>query len=70
MPRICTSGNESLDFCMKCMPSEKQAIRQYDTSDEGPDDRGNCFSYDAEHPDYDHSYTCVICNSPLEDWDY
>jgi hypothetical protein len=33
---------------------------------DGPDDRGNCFSYDEEHPPYEETdYTCADCGEIL-----
>lgn len=32
----------------------------------GPDNRGNCFDYDSDHPPYDESdYVCVRCGRTL-----
>ena len=70
MPRIYDSANDPLDFCKECFPEETEAEEEYGNSSktgEGPDDRGNCFSYDAEHPDYEgEEYTCQVCNKLLE----
>ena len=66
MPRIFTSSNVPLDFCVRCFPSEKTALKRYNDFGEGPDGRGNCFDYDADHPDYDqHDYTCTTCKCLL-----
>lgn len=70
MPRIFDSGNDPFDFCKSCYPkTETQAENLYGNeriSGLGPDGRGNCFSYDTEHPDYqDEGYKCIICASVL-----
>lgn len=70
MPRIYTSGNDAIDFCARCYPtSEDAAEKTYGNEakyGEGPDDRGNCFGYDAEHPDYDSTdYRCKKCRKRL-----
>lgn len=69
MPRIFDSGNSAHDFCRKCFPTEGVALTQY--SDEritgvGPDDRGNCFGYDTEHPPFEYEeYDCYACGKRL-----
>jgi len=69
MPRIYDSSNEPLDFCKKHMPTETEALLSYgdvNKTGEGPDGRGNCFGYDAEHPDYqDEDYECIVCGCHL-----
>jgi len=53
MPRIYTSSNSPLDFCVRCFPkNEAKAELTYGRMGVGPDGRGNCFSYEADHPDY------------------
>lgn len=73
MPRIYDSGNDPLDFCVTCFPTEQVAEKKYGdvkTTGEGPDGRGNCFGYDAEHPPYEGTdYRCVICNEELTEAD-
>lgn len=66
--RIYTSASDPLDFCAKCAPTEEQAEAKYGNLGDGPDDRGNCFAYDAEHPEYDDAemgYRCEKCRRPL-----
>lgn len=67
MPRIYTSASDPLDFCRHCFPStEEAAFDEYGDLGDGPDGRGNCFGYDAEHPDYENEcYLCHICGVPL-----
>jgi hypothetical protein len=68
MPRIYTSCSDPLDFCQRCFPSEARAERAYGDVGDGPDGRGNCFGYDAEHPSYDgEDYTCERCGKRLTD---
>ncbi len=71
MPRIYDGSSNPLDFCRKHWPNEATARRLYG-SGEGPDGRGNCFAYDAEHPDYDgEDYKCDHkgCNKRLTEED-
>lgn len=66
MPRIYTSANDPLDFCKKHFPSEANARKQYGNVGDGPDGRGNCFDYDAGHPEYDGTgYVCHKCGKKL-----
>jgi hypothetical protein len=66
MPRIFTSANDPLDFCLTCFPSEQDALIEFGNVGNGPDGRGNCFAYNAEHPDYDgEDYECFFCSEPL-----
>lgn len=72
MPRIFTSRNDPLDFCKRCFPGEKTAQARYSALGDGPDDRGNCFDYDAEHPSYDEqfpAYKCATCGHKLGEKD-
>jgi hypothetical protein len=74
MPRIYDSANNPIDFCRHCFPKDEAAAeRQYGDvakTGEGPDERGNCFAYEAEHPDYsDTDYECEKCHKPLKDRD-
>jgi len=70
MPRIYTSANDPLDFCNRCFPSEVTADRRYGSVGDGPDGRGNCFSYHADHPDYDGTgYRCHTCRKRLTEND-
>lgn len=73
MPRIYDSRSEPHDFCRRCYPdSEREAFIIYGHLGDGPDGRGNCFGYDAEHPPYfDTDYRCELCEErlqPEDDW--
>ena len=69
MPRIYDSANNPLDFCKPHFPSETVAEAKYGDvtkTGEGPDGRGNCFTYEADHPDYDGlGYRCETCKRTL-----
>jgi hypothetical protein len=66
MPRIYTSESDPLDFCLECFPDEDTANDEYGTLGDGPDDRGNCFGYDEEHPPYNGTdYRCETCRKKL-----
>ena len=66
MPRVCASNNDPYDFCRQCFPDERKAKEILDNKGPGPDGRGNCFEYDAEHPDYGgEDYTCFFCRRRL-----
>ena len=70
MPRIYTSQNDPLDFCKQHFPSEKEAYLIYGNLGDGPDDRGNCYGYEAEHPPYEgEDYTCIKCKRRLSEED-
>jgi len=70
MPRIYTSANDPLDFCTRHFPGERLARARYGSVGDGPDGRGNCFEYNAEHPDYsDTDYRCETCTCTLSDSD-
>lgn len=72
MPRIYTSANDPLDFCLDCFPTETAAIDEYQDVGDGPDGRGNCFTYEAIHPPYSDrgmKYRCHICKKELLDED-
>lgn len=75
MPRICTSASDPLDFCKAHFPkSEAAALKRFGLAKcgEGPDGRGDCFAYDAEHPDYlddPETYRCHACRKVLTDND-
>jgi hypothetical protein len=48
------------------MPEEAVADKRFGCGHDGPDDRGNCYGYEAEHPDYDgENYVCEKCGAPL-----
>lgn len=65
--RVYNSESEPLDFCLKCFPkTEAEAFKKYGGRESGPDDRGDCFGYQCDHPDYDDcEYSCEVCNKPL-----
>jgi hypothetical protein len=64
--RIYTSQSDPLDFCKACAPDEQEAILEFSNLGDGPDDRGNCFGYDEDHPPYEHEeYTCETCGKIL-----
>lgn len=70
MPRIYDSGNDPLDFCQICYPETEEIAESLfgdvTKTGEGPDGRGNCFGYDAEHPPYEETnYTCNVCHARL-----
>lgn len=67
MPRLYSSANDPIDFCKRCFPaSEKAAFIRYGNRGDGPDDRGNCFSYNDYHPPYeDIDYICETCSKKL-----
>lgn len=72
MPRVYTSANDPLDFCDECFPNERRATERFGNVGDGPDGRGNCFEYEADHPPYDHDgYKCCECGKELaDDTDY
>jgi hypothetical protein len=52
------------------MPNEVNAQRRFSDDGPGPDGRGDCFSYDAEHPNYGgEDYRCHSCRCALTDTD-
>jgi len=71
--RIYTSQSLALDFCKSCFPKdEDKAFELYGHDGDGPDNRGNCFSYDECHPDYEESdspYECESCGKTLTNED-
>ncbi len=70
MPRIYTSCNDPIDFCQRHFPSLENAKKKYNNLGDGPDGRGNCFDYNAEHPDYSNdNYTCETCGKKLKERD-
>lgn len=73
MPRLYTSTSDPLDFCKRHFPSSEERARAlFGNLGDGPDGRGNCFSYDDEHPDYLSDlkmYRCHVCRKPLTDVD-
>lgn len=71
MPRIYDSANNPLDFCRRDFPKLASHARMlFGNVGDGPDGRGNCFEYNAEHPPYsDTDYTCETCGNELTDRD-
>lgn len=70
MPRIITSAADPVDYCRACFPSRKVAEAEFGNVGHGPDDRGNCYEYRADHPPYaDGDYTCERCEKPLGEKD-
>lgn len=68
MPRICTSEADPVDLCKKCYPkTEQHAKKKYGNLGDGPDNRGNCFLYNADHPPYEEvlDYECEKCHRVL-----
>jgi hypothetical protein len=69
MPRIYDSASNPLDFCSNCFPPEDEAEEEYGDESKtgsGPDRRGNCFGYNADHPPYEENdERCVTCHRPL-----
>ena len=69
MPRVYDSSSDPLDFCTAHFPHEQVAEKRYGNvavTGKVPDGRGNCFGYDAEHPDYDgDDYRCHTCKKTL-----
>lgn len=73
MPRIYTGASDPIDFCVGCMPNNVKAWRHYGViaCGEGPDGRGDCYAYGAEHPPYDEfeNYACEMCGKRLTERD-
>lgn len=74
MPRIYTSASEPMDFCNDHFPkTEDAAYEEFGPTmcGLGPDDRGDCFSYDSDnHPPYDlDDYKCCKCGKRLTEED-
>lgn len=69
MPRIYSSDAYPWDFCQECWPDSEEDAKFFHpflAGGTGPDGRGDCFSYNAEHPNYDLSqYECCICHKDL-----
>lgn len=71
MPRVITSDNDCLDFCFKCFPSKLVSFQRFGNNGDGPDNRGNCFSWDDLCPQYDgEGYECYACGKTLKDRDH
>jgi len=74
MPRIISSESYPHDFCMQCWDAlystEEEAEEEFGDRGDGPDERGNCFAYNDDHPDYDDcDYDCDKCHEPLTSFD-
>ena len=69
MPRLYASNGDPVDLCQHHFPSNEEYARQkYGNIGDGPDERGNCFSYDDAHPNYgDDAYTCAVCGKRLSE---
>lgn len=66
MPRIYSSVSDPIDFCQRCFPGEETGKRRYGDVGDGPDGRGNCFEWNADHPPYEgEEYTCEKCGRLL-----
>lgn len=66
MPRVRASDSGPYDFCQECFPSEAEALEEFGDVGDGPDERGNCFAYEDDHPNYDYcDYRCCRCRKPL-----
>ena len=76
--RIYDSEWNAVDLCKNCIPTEQEARKKYGVGPDGPDGRGNCFEYDAEHPWFfngwndeeddwiaDDGYDCAECGDRL-----
>lgn len=67
MPRIYTSQSDPIDFCAEHFPDQDFAFDLYGNLGDGPDGRGNCFSWDDDHPAYEpEHYFCEVCGRPLD----
>lgn len=74
MPRIYDRASSPIDLCRSCFkkkyPTEEQARKEFGGGEDGPDGRGDCFSYNEEHPDYQgEGYECWECRKTLTDFD-
>lgn len=68
--RIYTSTDHIIDLCRRCAAGldDAKAFARWGHDGDGPDDRGNCFAFDVEHPDYtdaEMGYTCDTCGRAL-----
>jgi hypothetical protein len=68
--RLYTSTADPIDLCRRCAAglTDAEAFDRWGHDGDGPDDRGNCFAFDVEHPPYDDGemhYTCDDCGRPL-----
>ena len=76
MPRIYDSFGDPIDYCRSGFPTLQEARALHDNPEDlpeeelGPDGRGNCFAYNAEHPPYQgEGYKCFDCGVTLTDDD-
>ena len=70
MPRIYASDGDPIDLHAECFPDEDEAWERFGDVGDGPDGRGNCFAYEAEHPPYEYEdYNCYQCGLPLTEED-
>lgn len=72
MPRVIASNADPVDFCLTCFPNEQLARRRFGVVavGPGPDGRGDCFEYNADHPSYEgEGYTCDGCRKRLVESD-
>ncbi len=71
MPRIYTSASDPIDLCVAHYPkTEAIAFSRFGHEGDGPDGRGNCFGYEAEHPPYENeNYRCYTCHKKLTEMD-
>lgn len=69
--RVCDSRSIPHDYCRTCAPSEEDAFEMWGNVGDGPDDRGDCFAYDPDHPPYDdgEDYYCADCGELLTEDD-
>jgi hypothetical protein len=66
MPRLRNTQSDPIDLCCSCWLPEAKAFEQYGHGPDGPDGRGNCYTYDDDAPDYDEAgYICENCRRPL-----
>ena len=72
MPRVYASNADPVDFCNMCFPTFDEAQERYGLASmgEGPDNRGDCFTFDADHPGYGElDYVCTSCGDLLQSYD-
>ena len=71
MPRVFASNNDPYDYCFNCYPiTEAAAHKLHGNAGDGPDGRGDCFEYEADHPCYGgEDYTCHKCKALLTEDD-
>lgn len=71
MPRVYDSSNDPIDYCRRHFPkTEEKALELHNNAGDGPDGRGNCFSYESDHPPYeDCDYKCYNCGRLLTEAD-